>query len=195
MAVVDRPDPADPGPGEVIVHPEASRHLRLGLPLLRRRALRRGRRFAVPARPGSRVRAARSPRSGPDCRPGARAPASVSRSIRCTRAATATRAASGGANTCDNFQLIGIHLDGGLQERLATGQDQVFPIDVRRRRGRRDGRAGVDRRARRRAARGSSAASTSWCSAPARSASASACSRASAVPRCSWSTCRRAGSR
>jgi threonine dehydrogenase-like Zn-dependent dehydrogenase len=34
----------------------------------------------------------------------------------------------GRPNTCDNFELIGIHLDGGLQERLATGQDQVFPI-------------------------------------------------------------------
>jgi threonine dehydrogenase-like Zn-dependent dehydrogenase len=34
----------------------------------------------------------------------------------------------GRPNTCDNFELIGIHLDGGLQERLATGQDHVFPI-------------------------------------------------------------------
>lgn len=34
----------------------------------------------------------------------------------------------GRPNTCDNFALTGIHLDGGLQERLAIGQDQVFPI-------------------------------------------------------------------
>ena len=34
----------------------------------------------------------------------------------------------GRPNACDNFQLIGIHLDGGLQERLSIGQDQVFPI-------------------------------------------------------------------
>jgi L-gulonate 5-dehydrogenase len=34
----------------------------------------------------------------------------------------------GRPNACDNFQLIGIHIDGGLQERLCTGQEQVFPI-------------------------------------------------------------------
>jgi L-gulonate 5-dehydrogenase len=36
----------------------------------------------------------------------------------------------GRPNTCDNFKLTGIHLDGGLQERLAIGQDQVFPIEL-----------------------------------------------------------------
>jgi L-gulonate 5-dehydrogenase len=36
----------------------------------------------------------------------------------------------GRPNTCDQFKLTGIHLDGGLQERLAIGQEQVFPIDV-----------------------------------------------------------------
>jgi threonine dehydrogenase-like Zn-dependent dehydrogenase len=34
----------------------------------------------------------------------------------------------GRPNTCDNFSLIGIHSDGGLQELLATAQEQVFPI-------------------------------------------------------------------
>jgi threonine dehydrogenase-like Zn-dependent dehydrogenase len=34
----------------------------------------------------------------------------------------------GRPNTCDNFTLIGIHLDGGLQERLLVPQEQVFPI-------------------------------------------------------------------
>jgi L-gulonate 5-dehydrogenase len=36
----------------------------------------------------------------------------------------------GRPNACDNFALIGIHLDGGLQGLLATGQSQVFPIDA-----------------------------------------------------------------
>src|SRR4051812_19266085 len=36
---------------------------------------------------------------------------------------------AGRGNTCDNFQLIGIHLDGGLQERLLMPESQVFPID------------------------------------------------------------------
>ncbi len=34
----------------------------------------------------------------------------------------------GRPNTCDRFELIGIHVDGGLQERLLTGEQQVFPI-------------------------------------------------------------------
>jgi threonine dehydrogenase-like Zn-dependent dehydrogenase len=34
----------------------------------------------------------------------------------------------GRPNACDNFQLIGIHVDGGLQGRLPAAQEQVFPI-------------------------------------------------------------------
>lgn len=36
----------------------------------------------------------------------------------------------GRPNTCDAFKLTGIHLDGGLQERLSLGEGQVYPIDV-----------------------------------------------------------------
>src|SRR5579862_7876755 len=36
----------------------------------------------------------------------------------------------GRPNTCDNFKLIGIHLDGGLQQQLVVDQEQVFPISV-----------------------------------------------------------------
>ena len=36
----------------------------------------------------------------------------------------------GRPNTCDNFELIGIHADGGLQELVMIDQDQVFPIAV-----------------------------------------------------------------
>lgn len=36
----------------------------------------------------------------------------------------------GRPNTCDNFKLIGIHLDGGLQQRLTVPQEQVFPVNV-----------------------------------------------------------------
>jgi L-gulonate 5-dehydrogenase len=34
----------------------------------------------------------------------------------------------GRGNVCDRFSLIGIHTDGGLQERLTMPQGQVFPI-------------------------------------------------------------------
>src|ERR1700730_11890759 len=37
---------------------------------------------------------------------------------------------AGRPNACDNFMLTGIHLDGGLQELLLIGQDQVFAIDT-----------------------------------------------------------------
>ncbi len=36
----------------------------------------------------------------------------------------------GRMNACEHFKLSGIHIDGGLQERLAIGQGQVFPIAV-----------------------------------------------------------------
>ena len=34
----------------------------------------------------------------------------------------------GRPNACDNFELIGIHRDGGLQQLLCIGEAQVFPI-------------------------------------------------------------------
>jgi threonine dehydrogenase-like Zn-dependent dehydrogenase len=34
----------------------------------------------------------------------------------------------GRPNTCDAFELIGIHVDGGLQERLCVPEEQVYPI-------------------------------------------------------------------
>ena len=36
----------------------------------------------------------------------------------------------GRANVCSNFQLIGIHIDGGLRERFAVAADHAFPIDA-----------------------------------------------------------------
>jgi threonine dehydrogenase-like Zn-dependent dehydrogenase len=36
----------------------------------------------------------------------------------------------GRPNTCDFFELIGIHLDGGLQELLAVPEEQVYPIQA-----------------------------------------------------------------
>jgi threonine dehydrogenase-like Zn-dependent dehydrogenase len=34
----------------------------------------------------------------------------------------------GRPNVCDRFQLIGVHVDGGLQEQLVIAADRVFPI-------------------------------------------------------------------
>jgi L-gulonate 5-dehydrogenase len=38
----------------------------------------------------------------------------------------------GRGNVCERFSLVGIHTDGGLQERLTMPQGQVFPIAVDR---------------------------------------------------------------
>src|SRR5215213_6900576 len=36
----------------------------------------------------------------------------------------------GRGNVCDNFSLVGIHTDGGLQEKLRVPEAQVFPISA-----------------------------------------------------------------
>jgi L-gulonate 5-dehydrogenase len=36
----------------------------------------------------------------------------------------------GRPNTCDRFELIGIHTDGGLQQLLTLPQEQVFPVNA-----------------------------------------------------------------
>jgi L-gulonate 5-dehydrogenase len=37
----------------------------------------------------------------------------------------------GRGNVCDNFSLVGIHTDGGLQEKLRLPESQVFPISAK----------------------------------------------------------------
>ena len=89
---------------------------------------------------------------------------------------TATRAASGAHNVCVNFSLIGIHEDGGLQEKLRIAAGPGLPDRRARARGGGDGGAGLDRGARRPPGAGSRRASASSSSAPGRSASRSASS-------------------
>jgi L-gulonate 5-dehydrogenase len=128
MEVVEVPEPAAPGPGEVIVRSEAvgicgsDYHFLLG----ELSAAAGGGSSPFPKIQGHEV-AGTIEALGSGCRAeldlGARValyplhacghcyPCSVGR-----------------PNTCDNFTLIGIHLDGGLQQRLRIPQEQVFPI-------------------------------------------------------------------
>jgi threonine dehydrogenase-like Zn-dependent dehydrogenase len=128
MTLTERSDPAEPGPGEVVVAPEAvgicgsDYHFFTG----ELSAAAGGSQF--PRVQGHEI-AGTITALGAGCRaelePGQRVaiwplhacgqcyPCSVGR-----------------PNTCDNFKLIGIHVDGGLQEALCTGQDQVFPIQA-----------------------------------------------------------------
>jgi L-gulonate 5-dehydrogenase len=123
MEIVDAPEPHDPGPGEVIVRPQAvgicgsDFHFFLGeLPV-----------GSFPRIQGHEV-GATVEAVGPDCReelqPGANVAlwplSSCGHCYPCR---------VGRPNVCDNFELIGIHTDGGLQELMSMPQDHVFAID------------------------------------------------------------------
>jgi L-gulonate 5-dehydrogenase len=128
MAVLERPEPSQPGPGQVLLAPEAvgicgsDYHYFAG----ELSAAAGGGTF--PRVQGHEVGATIAA-VGAACR----AELTVGR-----RVAVWPLQACGGCypcsvgrdNTCDEFALIGIHSDGGLQELLCTDQDQVFPISV-----------------------------------------------------------------
>ena len=123
MELADVPEPAEPGAGEVIVRPRAvgicgsDFHFFLG-------ELGAGDGSEFPRVQGHEV-GATIEAVGPGCRPelasGDRVAlwplSSCGRCYPCR---------IGRSNVCDNFSLIGIHEDGGLQERLRVPQSQVF---------------------------------------------------------------------
>src|SRR5215469_11123975 len=114
MAVLDRAEPAAPGEGEVVIRPEAvgicgsDYHFFTG----ELSAAAGGSQF--PRIQGHEL-AGTITAAGPGCR----AELGIGR-----------RVAVWPLHPCDRLTLTGIHLDGGLQERLAIGQRQVFPITV-----------------------------------------------------------------
>ena len=121
MEVTDLPDPRPPEGAEVLVHPEAvgicgsDFHFFLGeLPV-----------GAFPRIQGHEI-GATIEAVGPDCREelevgGRVALWPLSSCGRCYPCRV------GRSNVCDNFELIGIHRDGGLQERMLMPQTHVFP--------------------------------------------------------------------
>jgi threonine dehydrogenase-like Zn-dependent dehydrogenase len=119
MELADVPETGEPGPGQVVVRPEAvgicgsDFHFFLG---------ELGSQF--PRIQGHEV-AGTIEALGPDCAKGlgvgdrvALHPLSSCGSCYPCRV--------GRGNVCDNFSLVGIHEDGGLQERLRLPEDQVF---------------------------------------------------------------------
>ena len=129
MEVVDLPGPADPGPGQVVVGSMAvgicgsdyhffSGHLtdEAG-----------GGDSAFPKIQGHEV-AGTIAAVGPDC-PEALQPGRPVALWPLTSCGHCYPCSVGRSNTCDNFQLIGIHVDGGLQELLTMSADHVFPIE------------------------------------------------------------------
>src|SRR3954464_12880691 len=125
----DAREPGPPGPGEVVVRPEAvgicgsDFHFYAG-------ELHELVGATLPRVQGHEV-AAVVEAVGPECRDdlvsGARvalwplSPCGTCRPCRLGR-----------GNVCDNFSLIGIHTDGGLQDPLTMPEGQVFPIAAER---------------------------------------------------------------
>ncbi len=126
MALLERPEPAEPGAHEVVVAPEAvgicgsDYHFFAGelseaaggsqFPRIQGHEIGA---TVVALGPGSRSELAVGQRVAlwPLQACGECYPCSVGR-----------------PNTCDAFELIGIHVDGGLQEQLAVPEEQVYPI-------------------------------------------------------------------
>ena len=128
MSLQERPEPGEPGPGQVIVHPEAvglcgsDYHFFTG----EMSAAAGGSQF--PRVLGHEVGATISA-VGPACRADLRtgqrvAMLPISACGRCYPCSV------GRPNACDDFRLVGIHTDGGLQELLTLPEGQVFPIQT-----------------------------------------------------------------
>jgi threonine dehydrogenase-like Zn-dependent dehydrogenase len=129
MEMLDVPPPPDPKQGEVIVHPEAvgicgsDFHLYEGeLDIFDE--------SPYPRIQGHEV-SATIEAVGPGCRPELREGERVAL-WPLTYCGQCYPCTVGRGNVCDNFNLIGIHTDGGLQERLLIGEAQVFPISSRK---------------------------------------------------------------
>ena len=126
MQLLERPDPPPPGPGEVMIRPEAvgicgSDYSFFGGHMSQAAG---GSRF--PRIQGHEF-AGVITRLGPDCRAGLEAGQRVA--VWPVHGCGACYACCAGRlNACENLALAGIHRDGGLQERLVIGQEHVFPI-------------------------------------------------------------------
>ncbi len=128
MSVVDRPEPGEPGPGQILVHPEAVGICGSDYHLFAGELSDAAGGSQFPRVLGHEVGATITA-VGPDCRPelatGQRvAMLPISACGRCYPCSV------GRPNACDNFQLVGIHVDGGLQDLLILPQEQVFPIQA-----------------------------------------------------------------
>jgi threonine dehydrogenase-like Zn-dependent dehydrogenase len=128
MTLTERPAPGPPGPGNVVIRPEAvgicgsDYHFFSG----EMSQAAGGSRF--PRVQGHEL-AGEITALGPGCRPeleiGQRV--AVWPLHPCGQCYPC---GAGRPNACDRLTLTGVHLDGGLQERLAIGERQVFPVAV-----------------------------------------------------------------
>lgn len=127
MTVGDLPEPGEPGPGQVLVRPEAvglcgsDFHYFLG-----DMGTDDAPQFAYPRVQGHEV-SALVEAAGPDCPPELRAGERVAIwPVGECGACYACRIGRG--NACVNLRLIGIHWDGGLQEHVIVPAEQLVPV-------------------------------------------------------------------
>jgi threonine dehydrogenase-like Zn-dependent dehydrogenase len=128
MRVRDVPDPAEPGPGEVLVRPLAVGICGSDFHFFEGRLSEHAGGSGFPRIQGHEV-AATVEAVGPGCRDELRPGQTVALfPLRACGRCYPCRIAR--ANACVDFSLIGVHEDGGLQERLCIAEEQVFPVDV-----------------------------------------------------------------
>jgi threonine dehydrogenase-like Zn-dependent dehydrogenase len=126
MAVRERPEPPSPGPGEVVVRPDATGICGSDYHFFSGELSDAAGGSQFPRVQGHEV-AATITALGPGCRDELAVGQRVA--LWPLYACGHCYACSvGRPNTCDGFRLIGIHVDGGLQERLCIDQEHVFPV-------------------------------------------------------------------
>jgi L-gulonate 5-dehydrogenase len=128
MRVTQRPEPVDPGPGEVLVRPEAVGICGSDYHFFTGELSDAAGGSQFPRVQGHEV-AGTVVAVGDGCR----SELAVGRRVAVwpLRACGECYPCSvGRPNTCDRFQLIGIHTDGGLQQLLSLPHEQVFPVDA-----------------------------------------------------------------
>jgi L-gulonate 5-dehydrogenase len=126
MAVLERPDPPAPGPGQVLVAPSAIGICGSDYHFFSGELSKEAGGSTFPRVQGHEVAGTISA-VGPGCREELTVATPVAL-FPLTACGGCYPCSVGRSNTCDNFELIGIHVDGGLQEQLPIAQDLVFPI-------------------------------------------------------------------
>jgi threonine dehydrogenase-like Zn-dependent dehydrogenase len=128
VTVLERPDPPAPGPGQLVVAPEAIGICGSDYHFVAGELSDAAGGSQFPRVLGHEV-AARITAAGPGCPPEL-APGRRVAVWPLQVCGDCYPCSVGRGNTCDNFRLIGIHDDGGMQERLLVEARQLYPIDV-----------------------------------------------------------------
>lgn len=125
MEVVDVPEPAAPGPGEVIVHPDAVGICGSDFHFFS------GELQIFEDSPYPRIQGHEFTGTIEQLGPETSGRLSVGDRVSILPLSSCGECYPcrvGRGNVCDNFSLIGIHTDGGLQEKLTVPESQVFAI-------------------------------------------------------------------